>query len=39
LVEAATGAKVTSEELGGAKMHSYTSGVSDHIAHNEEHAF
>lgn len=39
LVEAATGAKVTAEELGGGKLHSYVSGVSDHIAHNEEHAF
>jgi 3-methylcrotonyl-CoA carboxylase beta subunit len=39
LVEAATGEKVTEEELGGAELHCEESGVSDHLAHNEIHAF
>jgi acetyl-CoA carboxylase carboxyltransferase component len=38
LVKAATGEDVTPEELGGAEMHSRVSGVSDHLAENEEHA-
>lgn len=37
LVKAATGEDVTSEELGGAAVHSYTSGVTDHFAENDEH--
>jgi len=39
LVQAATGEIVTEEELGGATMHSTESGVSDHLAQNEAHAF
>jgi len=39
LVQAATGEIVTDEELGGATLHSEESGVSDHLAHNEAHAF
>jgi len=39
LVQAATGEIVTEEELGGATLHSEESGVSDHIAVNERHAF
>ena len=39
LVQAATGEVVTDEELGGATLHSVSSGVSDHIAKNETHAF
>lgn len=38
LVEAATGEKVTVEELGGADVHCRISGVSDHYANNDEHA-
>lgn len=38
LVKAATGEDVTSEELGGAAVHSYTSGVTDHFAENDEEA-
>lgn len=38
LVEAATGEKVTDEELGGAELHCSESGVADHMAHNEQHA-
>ena len=38
LVKAATGEDVTPEELGGAEMHTRVSGVSDHLAENEEHA-
>jgi acetyl-CoA carboxylase carboxyltransferase component len=38
LVKAATGEDVTVEELGGAEMHARVSGVSDHLAENEEHA-
>lgn len=34
----ATGEVATSENLGGAEMHSYVSGVSDYLAENEEHA-
>ena len=38
LVEAATGEKVTAEELGGALVHTQKSGVADHYAHDEEEA-
>lgn len=38
LVKAATGEDVTAEELGGAEVHTKISGVSDHIAENDEHA-
>jgi acetyl-CoA carboxylase carboxyltransferase component len=38
LVKAATGVDVTPEELGGADVHCRISGVSDHYAHNDEHA-
>ena len=38
LVKAATGEVVTSEELGGAEVHSRQSGVTDHIAENDAHA-
>ncbi|MBI2520497.1 MAG: methylcrotonoyl-CoA carboxylase [Bdellovibrio sp.] len=35
LVKAATGEDVTAEELGGAKVHCFESGVTDHYAHDE----
>ena len=38
LVEAATGEKVSAEELGGAHLHSSRSGVSDYVAENEDQA-
>lgn len=38
LVKAATGEEVSAEELGGAIVHTTTSGVSDHLAENDEHA-
>ena len=38
LVKAATGEVVTAEELGGADLHARVSGVSDHLAENDEHA-
>ncbi|MFN0161968.1 MAG: carboxyl transferase domain-containing protein [Burkholderiales bacterium] len=38
LVKAATGEVVTAEELGGADVHSRTSGVTDHYALNDAHA-
>ena len=38
LVEAATGEKVTAEELGGADVHARLSGVVDHIAETDGHA-
>jgi acetyl-CoA carboxylase carboxyltransferase component len=38
LVKAATGEEVTAEELGGADVHSRTSGVTDHYAVSDEHA-
>lgn len=38
LVKAATGEVVTAEELGGARVHSEISGVTDHMAENDEHA-
>ena len=36
LVKAATGEEVTTEELGGADLHTRLSGVSDHLA-NDDH--
>jgi acetyl-CoA carboxylase carboxyltransferase component len=36
LVKAATGEEVTAEELGGGEMHSRVSGVTDHLAQDEE---
>lgn len=39
LVQAATGEVVSEEDLGGATLHSEQSGVSDHLAINEHHAF
>jgi 3-methylcrotonyl-CoA carboxylase beta subunit len=38
LVKSATGEKVTAEELGGANVHCRTSGVTDHLAKNDEEA-
>ncbi len=38
LVQAATGEIVTAEELGGAEVHTVTSGVADHYALDDEHA-
>ena len=38
LVAAATGEVVSAEELGGADLHSRTSGVTDHYAENDAHA-
>jgi len=38
LVEAATGEKISAEELGGGALHTGVSGVSDHLAANDEHA-
>jgi 3-methylcrotonyl-CoA carboxylase beta subunit len=38
LVKAATGEVVTAEELGGGDVHTRVSGVSDHLAENDEHA-
>ncbi len=38
LVKAATGEDSTEEELGGGEMHSYISGVTDHLARSDEHA-
>src|SRR6476469_6300388 len=38
LVKAATGEEVTAEELGGGELHSRTSGVTDHLANDDEHA-
>ena len=38
LVKAATGEEVTAEELGGAKVHCFESGVTDHLAENDDHA-
>ena len=38
LVKAATGEIVTAEELGGGDVHCRTSGVTDHLAENDEHA-
>ena len=38
LVKAATGEEVSAEDLGGAEVHSRVSGVTDHMAENEEEA-
>ena len=38
LVKAATGEVVTAEELGGGDLHSRTSGVTDYLAENDQHA-
>ena len=38
LVKAATGEVVSAEDLGGAEVHSRTSGVTDHMAMNDAHA-
>ncbi len=38
LVKAATGEQVSAEELGGADVHSRTSGVTDHYAMDDQHA-
>jgi 3-methylcrotonyl-CoA carboxylase beta subunit len=38
LVKAATGEVVSAEDLGGADVHSRTSGVTDHYAVNDAHA-
>jgi acetyl-CoA carboxylase carboxyltransferase component len=38
LVKAATGEEVTAEELGGADVHSRLSGVTDHLAADDENA-
>ena len=38
LVKAATGEVVSAEDLGGAEVHTRTSGVADHYAHNDTHA-
>ena len=39
LVKAATGQEVSAEELGGADVHTRLSGVADHYATSDEHAF
>ena len=38
LVKAATGEIVSAEDLGGAEVHSRTSGVTDHMAADDHHA-
>ncbi len=38
LVKAATGEEVSAQDLGGARVHSEISGVTDHMAENDEHA-
>lgn len=38
LVKAATGEIVDEETLGGGQMHSSESGVTDHLARDDEHA-
>jgi 3-methylcrotonyl-CoA carboxylase beta subunit len=38
LVKAATGEKVSAEDLGGADVHTRLSGVADHYALNDRHA-
>ncbi len=38
LVRAATGEEVSAEELGGGDVHTRLSGVSDHLADDDEHA-
>lgn len=39
LVKAATGEEVSANELGGAEVHTSESGVADHMAEDENHAF
>jgi len=39
LVKAATGEVVSANDLGGAEVHSMKSGVTDHMAEDEDHAF
>jgi len=38
LVKAATGEEIDDESLGGGRMHSTESGVTDHLARDDEHA-
>ena len=38
LVKAATGEEVSAEDLGGADLHTATSGVADHFALDDQHA-
>ena len=38
LVKAATGEAVSAEQLGGADVHSRQSGITDHLADDDEHA-
>lgn len=38
LVKAATGEEVSAQDLGGAQVHSFTSGVTDHFAESDEEA-
>lgn len=38
LVKAATGEVVTAQELGGGEVHSGVSGVTDHLAEDDQHA-
>ncbi|HKR92913.1 carboxyl transferase domain-containing protein [Novosphingobium sp.] len=38
LVQAATGEVISAEDLGGGDLHSRKSGVTDHLADNDEHA-
>ena len=38
LVKAATGEVIDEETLGGGLMHSAESGVTDHLARDDEHA-
>jgi 3-methylcrotonyl-CoA carboxylase beta subunit len=38
LVKAATGEEISAEDLGGGYLHSHRSGVTDHLADNDEHA-
>ena len=38
LVKAATGEEVSGEELGGGELHSRISGVTDHLASDDQHA-
>ena len=38
LVKAATGEEVSAEDLGGADVHTRTSGVADHFAEDDAHA-
>lgn len=38
LVQAATGERVSAQDLGGAYVHTHTSGVADHWAPNEDEA-